>query len=69
MKPNDFLTLRMVVVGFHSRSTHLHNLQPGRVGIAYHVFRIYMGNLCGCGMNEMDGNDFGMERIMVMMGP
>jgi len=29
--------------------------KPGRVGIAYHLFRIYVGNLCGCGMNEMDG--------------
>jgi hypothetical protein len=30
-------------------------MKPGRVGIAYHLFHIYVGNLCGCEMNEMDG--------------
>jgi len=30
-------------------------MEISRVGIAYHVFRMYVGNLCGCGMNKMDG--------------
>jgi len=29
---------------------------------------MHAGNLCGCGMNEMDGNDFDIERIIAMVG-
>jgi hypothetical protein len=38
------------------------------IGIAYHVFQMHAGNLCGCGMNEMVGNDLDMERIVAMTG-
>ena len=38
--------------------------QPGKIGIAYHLFRIYVGNLCGCGMNEMDGNDLTLNGLL-----
>ncbi len=44
------------------------NRNSVRVGIAYHIFRMHAGNLCGCGMNEMVGNDLDIERILVMAG-
>ena len=52
----------------YDRNTRTLRYKPGRVGIAYHLFQIYVGNLCGCGMNETDGNDFDIERIKVMVG-
>ena len=42
--------------------------KPGRVGIAYHLFRIYVGNLCGCGMNEMGGTDLLKWRCYALAG-
>jgi len=36
--------------------------QPGRVGIAYHSFRMQAMNLRGCGTSEMNGNKFYIEQ-------
>lgn len=36
-------------------------------GDAYRLIRRHAGNFCGCGMNEMAGNDSGIEGIVVMV--
>jgi len=42
--------------------------QPGRVGSAYHVFQMHAGNLCGCGMNEMDETILTLNGFIAMVG-